>query len=125
VDDIVFGEEGGKECVSVSMSKIGRVLRMKTGSKELVDYESYAGQPDWMGLRTGLAARKWLDGGSYVPDVVGVHHERMERDARKDEDTAGSDNNKGTTRGHGRGGMEYVCGRRGATKCTRREVMTR
>jgi hypothetical protein len=47
------------------MSKIGRVLRMKAGSKKLLDYDSHAEQPEWMGLRKGLAARKWLDDGTY------------------------------------------------------------
>jgi hypothetical protein len=50
VDDIVFEEEGEKKAVSVSMSKIGRVLRMKAGLKKLVDCDSHVEQPEWMGL---------------------------------------------------------------------------
>jgi hypothetical protein len=53
VDDIVFGVEGGNKVVSVSLRKIAKVLRMKAGSKKLVDYDSHAEQPEWMGLREG------------------------------------------------------------------------
>jgi hypothetical protein len=56
------------------------------------------------------ASSKKMAGRWHVPDVVGVHHERMERDARKYEDSAGSYNNEETPRGHGREEMEYVDG---------------
>jgi hypothetical protein len=65
VDGIIFGEEGEKKNVSVSMRKAAGVLRIKAGSKKLVDYDSYAEQPEWMGLKKGTAARNWLDGGTY------------------------------------------------------------
>jgi hypothetical protein len=47
------------------MKKVSRILRIKVGTKKLVDCDSYAEQPDWMGLRKGAAAIRWLDDGTY------------------------------------------------------------
>jgi hypothetical protein len=65
VDDTIFGVEGETKVVSVSMRKVLRILRIKVGTKQLVDYDSYAEQLDRMGLRKGAAARRWLDDGTY------------------------------------------------------------
>jgi hypothetical protein len=47
------------------MAKASRILRIKVGTKKLVNYDSYEEQPDWMGLRKGAAARRWLNDGTY------------------------------------------------------------
>jgi hypothetical protein len=47
------------------MGKAAHVLRIKAGSTKLVDYDSHAEQPEWMGRKKGIAARKLLDDGTY------------------------------------------------------------
>jgi hypothetical protein len=65
VDLAIFGTEGEKKEVPASMVKASRILRIKVGTKKLVDYDSHEDQSDWMGLQKGEAARRWLDDGTY------------------------------------------------------------
>ena len=63
VGEAIFGAEGEKKEVPASMVKVARILRIKAGTKKLVDYDAYEDQPDWMGRQKGAAARRWLDDG--------------------------------------------------------------
>ena len=65
VGETIFGAEGEKKEVPASMVKVARILRIKAGTKKLVDYDAYEDQPDWMGRQKGEAARRWLDDGTY------------------------------------------------------------
>jgi hypothetical protein len=65
VGETIFRAGGEKKEVPASMVKAPRVLRIKVGTKKLVDCDSYEDQPDWVGLQKGAAARRWLDGGTY------------------------------------------------------------
>jgi hypothetical protein len=107
---LICGEDRNKRAVEPAMSAVTRAFRIKAGTKELVDYDTFAEQPGWMATKKGARGGQNMAGWRNTPNVDGVHDQRVEGDTLQYENTANTDDDAKNKESNGRRKVENVDG---------------